>query len=73
MVEFEKKCHFDMRKLLISEQLSYKIHTLFCVQVKVLTELGLFAEAVREIYSRILGEDVPVFHRSYTGAEKAWV
>ncbi|XP_036433426.1 cilia- and flagella-associated protein 54 [Colossoma macropomum] len=42
------------------------------LKVKVLTELGLFAEAVREIYSLILGEDVPLSHRSYTGAEKAW-
>ncbi|XP_017572344.1 cilia- and flagella-associated protein 54 [Pygocentrus nattereri] len=42
------------------------------LKVKVLTELGLFAEAVTETYSLILGEEVPLFHRSYTGAEKAW-
>lgn len=42
------------------------------VQVKVLTELGLFAEAMREIYSLTLGEDVPL-SRNYSEADKDWV
>ncbi|KAI4876053.1 hypothetical protein NFI96_030101 [Prochilodus magdalenae] len=42
------------------------------LKVKVLTELHLFAEAVREIYSLILGEEVPLFPRNYTGDENAW-
>lgn len=49
-------------------------HALFLfVQVKTLTELCLFAEAVKEIHSLGDGEEVPLPHNSYTRAEKASV
>lgn len=44
-----------------------------CVQVRVLTELDLFAEAVKEIQSLSDGEEVPLPHNSYTRATKASV
>ncbi|XP_007232340.4 cilia- and flagella-associated protein 54 isoform X1 [Astyanax mexicanus] len=44
-------------------------HTVSCriLKVKVLTELCLFAEAVREIHILTLGEEVPVAYNSYSG------
>ncbi|XP_066523856.1 cilia- and flagella-associated protein 54 isoform X2 [Hoplias malabaricus] len=42
------------------------------LKVKMLTKLNLFAEAVRELHSLNLGEDVPLFHSSYNGVEKTW-
>ncbi|XP_053506290.1 cilia- and flagella-associated protein 54 isoform X2 [Ictalurus furcatus] len=41
------------------------------MKVKTLTELCLFAEAVKEIHSLGDGEEVPLPHNSYTRAEKA--
>ncbi|KAB5542294.1 hypothetical protein PHYPO_G00089970 [Pangasianodon hypophthalmus] len=41
------------------------------LKVKMLTELRLFAEAVKEMHSVSDGEEVPMPHNSYTRAEKA--
>ncbi|MCJ8743369.1 hypothetical protein PDJAM_G00093150 [Pangasius djambal] len=50
---------------------AWRWHEVHDSPIKILTELRLFAEAVKEIHSVSDGEEVPLPHNSYTRAEKA--